>query len=242
MATVPVEQEQQLMTIPEYPNLRQDALTIKSRAESLVIQTADDYTAAAEIAKGCQGLIKQIEAGYDGLANLAHKLHKAIIGKKNEYMDEPSKALTIVKQKMGAYQAEQERIRRAEEARLQEEARKKAEEEARKLAEEQALQDAIELEAQGDKKGAEAVLANPAPVTPVYVAPIVLPKQVPQAAGIAARKTYKFRVVSADKVKREYMVPDEKKIGQVVRALGLKAAEAIGGIEVYEETNIAVRA
>ena len=37
------------------------------------------------------------------------------------------------------------------------------------------------------------------------------------------------------------MIPDEKKIGQVVRAMEGRAADMVGGIEVYSEESVSVR-
>ncbi|KKL00860.1 hypothetical protein LCGC14_2628320, partial [marine sediment metagenome] len=39
-----------------------------------------------------------------------------------------------------------------------------------------------------------------------------------------------------------FMMPDEKKIGQIVRSMGADAARLVGGIEVYEEPVIAAKA
>lgn len=63
---------------------------------------------------------------------------------------------------------------------------------------------------------------------------------VPVVAGIRARVNWKFRVVDATKLPRQYMKPDEGAIGQVVRRMkDAKTAEAlIPGIEVYSEDAI----
>ena len=51
--------------------------------------------------------------------------------------------------------------------------------------------------------------------------------------GVAMRESWHFEIVDADLLPRDYMVPDEKAIGQVVR--GLKGQTAIPGIEAYAE-------
>lgn len=231
-------EEQSLVPIPEYPVYKADALSFKERASAIEIKSAADYLIAGEMAKGCASLLERIDAGYDSLISMAHKLHKAILGKKAGYAEDAQFALGVLKSKMGSYNAEQERIRRAEEARLQEAARVHAEAEAKRLADEQAIHDAIELEAAGDTKSAEAVLNNPVP-QPVYVPPVILAKSVPQAAGISSRKTWTFRITDINLVPREYLIVDEKAVGQVVRALKDKAR--IPGIETYPVDSVAIR-
>src|SRR5437868_9583033 len=115
----------------------------------------------------------------------AARAHKEICAKENAVRDPLKAAKQYLSGQIGAFDATQERLRRAEEARLQEEARKAAEAEAARLAQEQAIQDAIALEAQGDKKAAEAVLNHPAPVE-VFVPPVVVQRQVPKMAGVSA--------------------------------------------------------
>ncbi len=55
------------------------------------------------------------------------------------------------------------------------------------------------------------------------------------------RKVWQFRIVDPAAIKREYMQPDEKKIRGLVKALGLQAAAAVGGIEVYEDQIVSAR-
>ncbi len=140
---------------------------------------------------------------------------------------------------VGSYNHEQERLRRAEEARIQEQLRVEAEAEAKRQSDENAIQDAIELEAQGDKKGAEAVLNNPAPVA-VHVPAVVLPTQVPKAEGVSGSKIWRFRITNEAEIPREYLMVDEKKLGQIVRAL--KDKTNIAGIEAYPENGARFRA
>lgn len=115
---------------------------------------------------------------------------------------------------IGAYDQEQEKIRRAEEQRLQLEAeaearrianeqRLLAEAEAKRIAEEQALADAVVLEAAGDTKGAEAVLNNPAPVPvyipPVFVPPVIVQKTIPKTPGKSSVTNWAWRVKQSQK-------------------------------------------
>ena len=62
----------------------------------------------------------------------------------------------------------------------------------------------------------------------------------PKPAGISTRKVWKFEVTDAAKLPPEYLVPDIKKIGKVVRAL--QGDTEIPGVRVYSEDTMAVRA
>jgi hypothetical protein len=169
----------------------------------------------------------------------------------------------------GAYKQEAERLRLAEESRLQaienerirkeqEEQQRLAEAEAQRISQENAVNDAIALEAAGDKKGAEAVLNNPAPV-PIYVpqvmpSPVILQKTTPKVAGRSdvAPWTYRVKIspecqgklghepkecsVCLADVPREYLVLNTKYTGQMVKAMKDKFNTVVpGGIEAYQD-------
>lgn len=131
----------------------------------------------------------------------------------------------IIKPAMARFSMEQERKRRIEEEKLRAEARKR-EEDAR-------LAEAAELEKQGQRELADAVIA-----APVQVAPVVLPK-VEQPKGISYRTVWRYRIVDAAKIPREYLCVDEPKLGGVVRSL--KDAANIPGVEIYSEQVVAGR-
>jgi hypothetical protein len=59
----------------------------------------------------------------------------------------------------------------------------------------------------------------------------------PKVEGVSLRKGWAFRIVDAAKIPRKYLVPDEKAIGGVVKALGQQAR--IPGVEVYRDTTVA---
>ena len=62
----------------------------------------------------------------------------------------------------------------------------------------------------------------------------------PVVKGLSSRTVYKFDLLDAEKLPREYLVPDLKKIGAVVRTLGEGAN--IPGVRIYSETQISSRA
>ena len=119
----------------------------------------------------------------------------------------------------------EEKKRRAEEARRQDEARKQAEEEQ--------LARAVEAEEFGDKEEAEDIIHEE-----ISVAPVIVEKTVPKVQGISKQMAWKFRVVDATKLPQKYLMPNETKIGGVVRAL--KSEARIPGVETWEEPVIRV--
>lgn len=216
----------------ERPEIESKALTTVEQAKSLVVNSHESRASAAELGRVVAGLYKEGEEWFAPMKRLAAQAHKEICSKENAVLKPLEEAKRYLSSQIGGYDQQQERLRRAEETRLQDEARKVAEAESQRLATEQAISDAIALEAAGDKKGADAVLANPAPV-PVFVPPVIVPSSVQKSAGVSGTQLWKFRITNPDLIPREYLVPDEKAIGQVVR--GLKDKTKIPGIEVYPE-------
>ena len=158
---------------------------------------------------------------------------------------------------MEKYDREQEALRQAEEKRLrdiaekEEAARRKAEldrlEAERKAEEDRLMEAAAAAEKAGNQKQAEELAAAAVEVgetiaqeaaviaaESVYVPPVVIPKTVPKMAGGPVYRTiWKFRIVNEALIPRQFMMPNEVKIGGVVRSL--KKESNISGIEVYEE-------
>lgn len=205
-------------------DLETRALSLPEQARTISIVTAHDYERAGEFLLTVKDLRKEIQETFGPLKEKAWAAHKAIVAEEKRHEDPLIKAEGIVKPLMVAWDREQARIREEEERRLREEARKREEE--------RQLQAAIEAELEGNKAEAEAIIAEP-----VYVPPVVLPKATPKVVGIATKTNWKFRITDISKIPREYLCPDEVKIGQMVRAL--KEQFNVPGIEAYPEQNIA---
>jgi len=106
--------------------------------------------------------------------------------------------------------------------------RRKKEEEAKKAAEKFQK----ELDKEAKKKGFEA------PIVPIPFFPKEETK-IRTETGTTAyeRVDWKFRIIDIEKIPREYLIPDEKKIDKVVK-MGIRE---IPGIEIYQETDIRIR-
>jgi hypothetical protein len=115
--------------------------------------------------------------------------------------------------------------------------RERAELEAKQESQEQAINDAVQLEAQGDTKAAEAVLANPAPAPVRYTAPAPVAPKVSRTEGVGIGFDWDFRITNEALIPREHMLPNESSI----RALGktTKGKAIIAGVEFYEKPRVA---
>jgi hypothetical protein len=219
------------ITIPESQQLQNSVASITRLAESFAVITTNEHMLqATEILKGLAAVKRNIEETMEPHVASAHKTWKGLTALRARFLEPVEQKIAVLKSGIGRFQQEQERLRRAEEERLAAEARRAQEEEAQA--------EAARLEAEGNHAEAEAVIeeaiAAPAPV-------VIAPSTVPKVEGIVSRGTWKFRIKNPSQIKREYLKPDEVKIGQVVRAMKKQAEEMIGGVEVWEEKNIAVK-
>lgn len=200
--------------------VEQEALTYPQQARQITITNNEDYQRAANFLLSIKATRKKINESFDPIIAKAHAAHKEAVAQKKK-VDEPLElAERMVKPLMAAYDTQQEQLRREEENRLREQAKKQEEE--------RMLREAESLEKQGQYEAASEVIAQP-----IYVPPVVVAKTVPKISGVVFREIWKFRIIDASKLPREYLIPDEVKIGQVVRAL--KSSTNIAGVEAYAE-------
>jgi hypothetical protein len=200
------------------------ALSVPDQAKQITtIKTAEDYTRAGNILLVIKDIRKKIENTFKPIKQKMDAAKKEVLDQEKAADKPLAEAEAYIKPLISGYLAEQEKIRQAEEARLREIAKK--EEEQRQL------EAALAAEAEGQTEEAEAIIS-----APVQAAPVVVPKTVPKVAGVSMTKHWKFNIVDAAKVPRQYLMVDEQKIGAVVRAL--KDQANIPGIEVYSVDSI----
>jgi rubrerythrin len=199
---------------------------VDSFDKAIIIKSNVDYERVGEE-------LKQIKTLFNALENERKSATKPLDEAKKKIMDwfrQPSEKLTIAeanrKRAMIGYQQEQEKKRREEEARLAELQRKEAERLAKKAA---------EAEAKGRTEKAEELRQQAQEAS--TIAPIVPPK-VEKINGIKTMKIWKFRIVNEKLIPRDYLMPDEKKIGAITKAT--KGTLEIPGIEIYPEDTMAV--
>lgn len=195
------------------------AALLAQTTKDIAILSKEDYAKAGESVARIRDLEKDLEAEY--------KAHPIVIQARELQRQKAELAMLLenarktAKGHMIAWEDEQERQRKAEEDRLAAEAKAQAEKEA--------LEAAVQAEAEGNQEEAVAILE-----APVIVPVVTIPKQTPKVAGHTRRVVPKFRINDEAKLPRQFLMPDEKKIGGVIRAL--KAAHNIPGVAYYEET------
>lgn len=219
----------QLATIevPDATELTQQSATLVDTANAIVIDSDGANAKAGETLVAIKGMRKRIVEWFAESKSAAHKAHKAITKQEKDLDAIPAKAEAIIKSKMEAYYAKQERARREEEERLREEARKEAEE--RQLAEAEAA------EASGDKEAAEALINTPPPE------PVVIPstQRPAKVEGVSTTKIRRYRIVDEARVPRSFLSVDEKKLAGYARSMG--DAASVPGVEFYWETSVRSR-
>jgi hypothetical protein len=195
------------------------ALSVPDQAKQITaIQTNEDYIRASDILLTIKEIRKKIEKTFKPIKQKMDAAKKEVLDQEKAADWPLVEAENYIKPLIAGYMAEQERRRKEEENRLREIARKEEEE--------LQLQAALQAEAEGQKEEAEAIIS-----APVQAAPVVVPKTIPKVAGVTMVKQWKFRVVDAAKVPRQYLIVDEQKIGAIVRAL--KDQANIPGVEIF---------
>ena len=215
------------------------------------ITTPEQAEAAAEMRSVLSARWKEVEA------QRVYQKEPHLIGARrvDEFfrpvLDSIKAEIDVINRAYLQFKNEQERIRREEEARLREEARKEQErlaaearlaeakaEQLRLAAEEKRregeLAEAARMESRAEQQEAKAdtAVAQARTVPTPYVPPANT-----KLTGIATRENWSFRVTDASKLPREYLVPNETAIRNVVR--GLKGATNIPGVEVFRDDIVA---
>lgn len=209
------------------------ALAIPDQARAIVVRDQASLDGANLFLHNVDLLIGKINESFDPQISQAHKLHKSLLAEKAKFSDPLIRAKTIVGQRAAAFLYEQEIVHReAERKRLEAEARareivQKAAETADKLVNDNKDRAACKVVDDATVK-VEAILA---------AAPEVPDKM--DTAGLTVREDWKFSIIDHNLIPREYLIPDEKKIGRIVRAM--KEQTNIPGVRAYAEKGVATR-
>lgn len=201
--------------------LKTEALTLSQRATSITVSNADEYKSAIEFGKGITELRKKVVDYFAPLKEAAHRAHRLVCAKESEELEPIAKAETLVKSKVSAYRAEEDRkareVARAEEDRL------------RAIAEEERQRAVEAAKAEGNKKEAKTIAAQPLAVPIVRVE-----SAVPKVAGTTKRVVFSFQIIDANKVPRQFLCVDESAVRAFVNAKK-EAGEVIPGVLVTRE-------
>lgn len=163
-------------------------------AKKLVIETPEQYSAAAEKLKVIKALIAEVDSTFDPNIKRWHTGHKEAIAEKKKFADPLAEAEKKIKSKMQEYDDERERLEAEERKRLEAAAIKEAED--RRLDEAEAMVD--EGQAYGDPAliaEAMSLLEDPVETPVVYV-----PRSVPVVSGISKPETHRAEVVDLNQL------------------------------------------
>ncbi len=205
------------------------------RAEALTITTPEQYEAAVAELQVIKGKFKEVEGSRKELKKPLDEAVKKLQDFFRNPLDFLTKAESILKRKILAYQQEQDRLRREEQARLDEAARKEQD----KLAAQ-----AQRAEAAGKTEKAEVLQQRAATV----VAPTVV-RSAPRVSGLSTRKVYTVEItdikalckaVAEGRVPASYVEANLKVLNAQARTL--KTEFVCDGVKVIEGDSLAASA
>jgi len=247
----------------EIVKVEQGLSALRTRAQAIVVRNAEEYTQACQVALDCRAYIKDVGHKLDPGIESAKRHYDFLRNEKTKYTEPAKQIAEIAAQKAEAWKAEERRKAEEEQRRINEERRLAAEAQAKKEREERERIAAAERKAKeaeieaarkaGDLKKREAEklareareaeererlrAAEDAKIAAANVQEVKVAAAVPKVAGIKARVNWKFKIIDANRIPREYCIPDEVKIGGFVRSLK-KPGEVIPGVEAYSEDGI----
>lgn len=128
------------------------------------------------------------------------------------------------------------RVTKEDEIRIEEDKLKKqADEEQRKL-NQVAERKAKRALSKGDNEKAQEIMNT----VPMITSPVLARSETPKEEGIKLRKIYSFKIVHAKLLPREFLMPNEKAIGALIRAT--KGSVEIPGVKILSRSSEAVEA
>jgi len=214
-----------LTTKHQIENMDDLAVDYKNSAKLIVIENQRDYEFQVNVIRIIKEKWAQVEQLRKELKKPVDDAAKNIQNRFKPILDNLKDAEGIRRRRLYDYDAEQVRIAAEQKAVLDEEIRKK--------------QDRIETEAikaREDGNEAKAVsLETQSNILATAQAHIGRQK----TKGVAKVITWKYRVIDLKKVPREWMMINDKALGQFARST--KGQVEVEGIEFYSESNINIR-
>lgn len=138
-----------------------DQMIAEAKALAVAIKDPPSYKLAGEFWLKAKAMEKRIKAYFKPVKDAMNKAKQEVLDKEDAALRRALECTAILGPAIGAYEAEQERIRL--------EMERKAQAEARRLEEEARIAAAVAAEQAGSKEEAEEILATPAPVAPVTI-------------------------------------------------------------------------
>lgn len=160
------------------------------RAESITIETENDFNEAAEIGRLLQQKSAEVASFFKPMKDAAHKAHKEICEREKKVLAPINTAKNLLKDAMSEYTQKRE-AERIEAERI---AREAAQAEANRM-----LAQAIELEEKGMTDEA-ATAIEIADMTDSIASSLVIENTVPKAHGVAQKTDYEIIDIDEDLV------------------------------------------
>jgi hypothetical protein len=198
-----------------------------SRALAVRVADKDSRLMAGELYKDGKALVSMIKEFFAPLKANAHASWKGLCDAETVKLAEIKPALDALGGAILSFDSKAERERQAAIHEAQ-----RIEDEARILAD-KALKKVEALEKNGDNEGAARV-ANEGQIK--IDAVLAKAPEVPEAVkteGLGQRDHWTFEVIDAKLIPREYLMPDEVKIGRTVR--NMKGDASIAGVRVFNK-------
>jgi exonuclease VII large subunit len=208
---------------PDVKALTSETEQLSTLATTYVVKTTEQYEAAANDLQKIKGALKRLQELRLSITRPMDEAKKRIMDLFRAPEQKLQNAELAIKRAMNTFITDQarerERLQREQEERARKE-RERLQKQAEKAAAKGQTEKAAELEHR-----AETVVAPTVQI------------ETPRVAGVQTREIWRFEIVDQSALPREYLMPDEKKIGGVVRAL--KGDTNIPGVRVWTETMIA---
>ena len=196
--------------------------SIIEQGSSIKIIESGTLKIASEILRSIKLFIVEVKNTFEPMKKKAWEAHKEIVAQEKKHLKPLEEVEKNIKQKMGRYHhEEEERINKEKE---------KIRQELKLLEEERKIKEALLFEEVGNVEKAEEILNSE------IIIPEVFTENKTNIPGVSYTKIYKFRIIDVDQIPRKLLIPDEKRIGQIVRAL--KEDAKIPGVEVYFESSV----
>ncbi len=251
------------LALPETEKLDTNAGEILDHAREMQITNVEQQKDAAAVLQDIKAYEEKVHESCDPVCEATNKAWKAATEQRAKLLKPAIEAKQLIKDKTGAFIQDQEQKRLAEmraaqaAAEAEERARRAAEAEEQHKANEAAAKaaaaKAAELKKAGDAAAAKrlkeeeaarqaeaARIAAERAAAPIVVA-VAAPPPVAKIKGQSATTVYGFEIVDKSKIPLQFMVPDTKAIGDVVKALKEQAAITIPGIRVTTHIQIGTR-
>jgi hypothetical protein len=226
----PEEPTTETALAPMVDEAKTRALSMPAMAAKIKVTDQSSLNSAERFRADIKNLMEQVRGSFRPQISQADKLHKSLIKEEKKFLDPLEEAERIVnRQAIAPYlAAEREKKEAAERARAEAESRVR-EEAAKAVAKAQAAV------ANGDQAKADKLMDKAfAKVDEIRNAAPIVPDA--PDTGLSLRREWKFSVMDAALLPAEYLMPDEKKIGRIVRASEGKLQ--IPGVKVWFEDRV----